>query len=130
MEKPRSQLPSPSLSVNMCDREANGRGHPQDPAGSTWLPFCMPSSVELRGGPSPLTPASRASSFLLSLQPSCACQPVIEAQAHPSVADFPEQPPLIHCGEGVTTQPPKHEEIRTRVLTCVNMKARREWRCM
>lgn len=96
--------------------EANGRGHPQECASSSWQPFSTPSSAEPVWGtvhPLPLLPRLPPASISHS---SRVCHPVTGAQAHPTVSDFLEQPPLIHRGKGVMTKPPKHRQTRTRVL--------------
>lgn len=52
----------------------------------------------------------------------CPCgHHAIRTQVHSTVA-FPEQPLLIHGREGVTTQLPKHKQMRSKILTCFNRK--------
>lgn len=100
-------------------READRKGHPAHSAPRVWLLFSKPSSPGRRCVEDLilLAPTSTSSSHLhfpLSLCVSA----YVGTQAHSTVADFSEPPPLIHRGEDVMTQPPKHEQTRTRVLTC------------
>lgn len=102
--------------------EANRKGRVQDSAQRVWLLSARPASPATWAWRSItlFVPTSGSSSNLRFPLSLCGHH-AVGIQAHSTVA-FPEQPPLIHGREGVTTQLPKHKQMRSKILTCFNRK--------
>lgn len=121
MERPRRQCPSSSLLVNTCQAKQIGRGVSRTllKERGSFQHVLLPWRPGHEGSSRFLFPLP---GLLPTFTSHCPCgHHAIGTQVHSTVA-FPEQPLLIHGREGVTTQLPKHKQMRSKISTCFNRK--------